>query len=308
MDIEIPQAGEATLLEKTPAAPKAKSAAVQPQRGWQPIARSVGTHGALIIASFIAAFPLILIFLTSLKPESEVLSTSINLLPRHMSLDNYSYVLHDNVFLYARNSILIAVGTMIFSLIITLPAGYALSRFEFLGKQGVMLSFLVTQMFPAPLLLVPLYVLFVQFHLLNSLGGLILAYATTALPFSVWMLKNFFDAIPRELDQAGLVDGLNVWGVFYRIVMPLTIPGIAVVAFYNFINSWNEFMFANLFLSPDPQTATLPLGITHYVFATGAHWQWLCAYAILVTIPVIAFFFWAQRYLISGLTGGSVKG
>lgn len=264
-------------------------------------------HAVLILASFISAFPLLLIFFTSLKPENEILSTHINIFPQHWTLANYTYVLHDSFFMYAKNSATVAILTMITALIVAMPAAYALSRYEFLGKQGVLLTFLVTQMFPAPLLLVPLYALFIKFGLLNNLNGLVIAYVTTALPFSVWMLKNFFDTVPRELDQAAMVDGLTPPQVFYRVIAPLTIPGIAVVAFYNFMNSWNEFMFANLLVSTK-DSLTLPLGLRSYVFATGAHWQWLTAYAVLVTIPVMGFFFWAQRYLISGLTGGSVKG
>jgi arabinogalactan oligomer/maltooligosaccharide transport system permease protein len=120
-------------------------------------------------------------------------------------------------------------------------------------------------------------------------------------------MKNFFDAVPRELDQAGLVDGLNVFGVFWRIIAPLTLPGIAVVGFFNFMNSWNEFMLARAFLT-DNNSLTLPVGLQSYVFQTGAEWGHLMATAVLITIPVFIMFVWAQRYLITGLTGGSVKG
>jgi len=312
MEIDIPQTGGAPSIVQSEAPAVTKMAAtattLTPRRfRSKDLLAGVLTHGALIIAALIAIVPLLLIFFTSLKTETETFSTTISILPKVWRWDNYSYVLHDNFLTYLRNSIYVALLTMAIALCITLPAGYALSRFEFLGKQGVLLSFLVTQMFPAPLLLVPLYLLYVNFHLLNNVNGLVIAYATTALPFSVWMLKNFFDSIPKELDQAGLVDGLNVWGVFYRIVAPLTVPGIAVVAFYNFMNSWNEFMFANLFISSTDQQ-TLPISLHNYDFATGVHWPWLCADAILITLPVMFFFFWAQRYLIAGLTGGSVKG
>ncbi len=310
MEMELPQATSSVVLPTTEAPAKTTTRAVaakKPPFKLVPFLANLGTHGALIIAALIAAMPLLLIFFTSLKTESETFSTTISILPKVWHWDNYTYVLHDNFLTYLTNSVYVAVLTTLLALVVTLPAGYALSRFEFLGKQGVMLSFLVTQMFPAPLLLVPLYLLYYQLHLLNNDNGLVIAYATTALPFSVWMLKNFFDAIPKELDQAGLVDGLNVWGVFYRIIMPLTIPGIAVVAFYNFMNSWNEFMFANLFISTTDRQ-TLPISLHNYDFATGVHWPWLCADAIMITLPVMLFFFWAQRYLISGLTGGSVKG
>jgi arabinogalactan oligomer / maltooligosaccharide transport system permease protein len=208
---------------------------------------------------------------------------------------------------WATNSVGVALATMIICVLISLPAAYALSRFEFLGKQGVLLSFLITQMFPGALLLVPLYRLFSDFGLLGHPYALVIAYATTSLPFSVYMMKNFFDAVPRELDQAGLVDGLGPFGVFWRIITPLTIPGIAVVAFFNFMNAWNEFMLARAFLT-DNNSLTLPVGLQSFVFAFGVDWGRLTAAALLVTIPVFILFVWAQRYLIAGLTGGSVKG
>jgi arabinogalactan oligomer / maltooligosaccharide transport system permease protein len=170
-----------------------------------------------------------------------------------------------------------------------------------------LLSFLITQMFPGVILLIPLYNLFVSLGLYDNIFGLVIAYATTALPFSVWMLRNFFDAVPKELDEAARVDGLGPFRTFWRIVLPLTIPGIAVVGFFNFMASWNEFMMAFTILQSD-SNLTLPVGIQRFVFQTGADWQYLTAAAVLVTIPVLVIFIWAQRYLISGLTGGSVKG
>ncbi|GCE14608.1 sugar ABC transporter permease [Tengunoibacter tsumagoiensis] len=269
--------------------------------------QALGIHGLLIFASLIALFPLFIIIMTSFKPAEEIFTTKIQVFPIHWTIDNYTYVLNDGFFSYMKNSVIVCLGTTCISLLAALPAAFALSRYEFRGKLGLLMSFLVTQMFPAPLLIVPLYALFIQIHLLNNLFGLIIAGATGALPFSVWMLKAFFDAVPQELDQAGLLDGLGPFGVFYYIALPLTLPGIAVVWFLNFISSWNEFFFANLFIS-DKDIETLPLGLTHYVFQTGQHWQWLCAYAVLVTIPVVVVFYWAQRYLVAGLTSGSMKG
>jgi arabinogalactan oligomer/maltooligosaccharide transport system permease protein len=161
-------------------------------------------------------------------------------------------------------------------------------------------------MFPGVLLVVPLYLLFAQLNLLNNLFGLVVAYATTALPFSVWMLKNFFDAVPTELDEAALVDGLGPFQAFWRIVLPLTLPGLAVVAFFNFMAAWNEFLMAYTFLQSESQF-TLAVGIQRYVNQFGADWQYLSASAVLITLPVLVLFMWLQRYLVTGLTGGSVK-
>jgi arabinogalactan oligomer / maltooligosaccharide transport system permease protein len=273
---------------------------------------SVATHAVLIVTCIVLVFPVLWVVFSSFKSNAEIQNTTIQLFPSLPTLQNYVNILTDPTHQYpfwswALNSFGVAIATMIIGVSISLPAAYALSRFEFLGKQGILLSFLITQMFPGALLLVPLYRLFSDLGLLGHPYALVIAYATTSLPFSVYMMKNFFDAVPRELDQAGLVDGLGPFGVFWRIITPLTIPGIAVVAFFNFMNSWNEFMLARAFLT-DNSSLTLPVGLQSFVFAFGVDWGRLTAAAILVTIPVFILFVWAQRYLITGLTGGSVKG
>lgn len=273
---------------------------------------SIATHAVLILTSIVLVFPVLWVVSSSFKPNSEIQSTSLQLLPQQPTLENFVNVITNPTNSYpfwswTWNSFAVAVITMIVGVSIALPAAYALSRFDFLGKAGVLLSFLITQMFPGALLLVPLYRLFSDFGLLGNPYALVIAYATTSLPFSVYMMKNFFDAVPQELDQAGLVDGLTPFGVFWRIITPLTIPGIAVVAFFNFMNAWNEFMLARAFLT-DNNSLTLPVGLQSFVFAFGVDWGRLTAAALLVTIPVFVLFVWAQRYLITGLTGGSVKG
>lgn len=282
------------------------------KRSKRSVVGSIATHVILIVTCIVLVFPLVWVIFSSFKSNVEIQNTTIQLLPTHPTLQNYINIVTDPTHQYpfwswATNSVGVALATMIIGVLISLPAAYALSRFEFLGKQGVLLSFLITQMFPGALLLVPLYRLFSDFGLLGHPYALVIAYATTSLPFSVYMMKNFFDAVPRELDQAGLVDGLGPFGVFWRIITPLTIPGIAVVAFFNFMNAWNEFMLARAFLT-DNNSLTLPVGLQSFVFAFGVDWGRLTAAALLVTIPVFILFVWAQRYLIAGLTGGSVKG
>lgn len=269
---------------------------------------SIGSHVIMIITVIICIFPLVILIATSLKPAADTFT--LQLIPAHPTLANYLHVLtfDNNVFFtWLLNSLKIGVMTTIVGLIFSCPAAYAFSRWNFLGKQGILLSFLITQMFPGIILLIPLYNLFSGLGLLDNIFGLVIAYATTALPFSVWMLKNFFDAVPKMLDEAALVDGLGPFRTFWQIVLPLTIPGIAVVGFFNFMAAWNEFLMAFTFLQSD-SNLTLPIGIQRFVFQTGADWQYLTAAAVLVTIPVLIIFTWAQRYLISGLTGGSVKG
>lgn len=308
---------ESTANSKSLAAQSAsrQTTGIKPQRKERTsraIVGSVATHAVLIVTCIVLVFPILWVVFSSFKSNAEIQNTTIQFLPSHPTLQNYTNILADPThqfpfWSWTLNSFGVAAATMVIGVFIALPAAYALSRFEFLGKQGVLLSFLITQMFPGALLLVPLYRLFSDLGLLGHPYALVFAYATTSLPFSVYMMKNFFDAVPRELDQAGLVDGLGPFGVFWRIVTPLTIPGIAVVAFFNFMNAWNEFMLARAFLT-DNNSLTLPVGLQSFVFAFGVDWGRLTAASLLVTIPVFILFVWAQRYLITGLTGGSVKG
>ncbi len=303
---QVTRVGQIPAIEKKAGARVISPA--QQRRQFRRGAESIGAHVIMIIVVLISIFPLLILIETSFKPAIDTFSTQ--LIPAHPTLDNYKYVLtfNNNIFLtWLLNSLKIAAMTTVVGLAFSCPAAYAFSRWSFLGKQGILMSFLITQMFPGIILLIPLYNLYNGLGLLDNIYGLVIAYATTALPFSVWMLRNFFDAVPKELDEAARVDGLSAFRTFWRIVLPLTIPGVAVVGFFNFMASWNEFLMAFTFLQSD-SNLTLPIGIQHFVFQTGADWQWLTAAAVLVTIPVLVIFIWAQRYLISGLTGGSVKG
>ena len=266
---------------------------------------SLAAHAVMIITVIACIFPLLIIISTSFKPANDVFDLKI--IPAHFTWSNYQTVFSGNFMTWLLNSLKIGTLTTIVGLALAAPAAYAVSRWQFIGKQGLMLFFLITQMFPAVLLIVPLYILFAQLGMLDNIFGLVVAYATTALPFSVWMLKNFFDTVPKELDEAARVDGLGPLQTFWRVVLPLTLPGVAVVAFFNFMAAWNEFMMAYTFLQSD-SNLTLAIGIQRYVNQFGADWQSLAAAAVLITLPVLIIFMWVQRYLVTGLTGGSVKG
>lgn len=266
---------------------------------------SLAAHAVMIVTVIICIFPMIIIISTSFKLPNAVFDLKI--IPSNPTLSNYQYVLSGDFITWLLNSLKIGAMTTIVGLAFSAPAAYAVSRWQFIGKQGLLLFFLITQMFPAVLLIVPLYILFAQLNLLDNIFGLVIAYATTALPFSVWMLKNFFDTVPKELDEAARVDGFGPFQTFWRIVLPLTIPGIAVVAFFNFMAAWNEFMMAFTFLQSN-SNLTLAIGIQRFVHQFGADWHYLSAAAVLVTLPVLIIFIWAQRYLVTGLTGGSIKG
>jgi arabinogalactan oligomer / maltooligosaccharide transport system permease protein len=266
------------------------------------------SYTILVIAALIAIFPVFWIFSTSLKPATEVLSPELSILPKTVTFENYQQVVEGGKFWgWMLNSVLIALFTTVIGIMLASTTAYAISRFEFWGKKTVLFAFLVAQMFPGAILIVPLYNIMKDLGLLNSFTGLIIAYSTLSLPFCVWMLKGFFDALPISLEEAAMIDGMSAFGTFFKIILPLSLPGLAVTGFFSFITAWNEFMFALTFMTGENHY-TLPVGLRTYVFEFNTAWHLMAAGAIIVTIPVLVVFLVAQRFLISGLTAGGVKG
>lgn len=265
------------------------------------------THLILIVFTIWSLFPVFWTLVSSFKPADKVFSTEIRLIDSP-TLDNYRELLGRGDFLrWAANSIFVAFCTTIVGVFLAATCAYALSRFRYRGRSTSLYIFLVAQMFPGIIILVPLYQFFTAAKLLDTPQSLILAYSTIAIPFCILMLKGFFDTIPFELEEAGRVDGLGVFGAFWRIVIPLSIPGLAVTAFYSFLTAWNEFLFARSFLT-SKESLTLPVGMATFIDPFNQPWNLLTAGAVLITIPVIIIFYIAQRYLISGLATGGVKG
>jgi len=185
--------------------------------------------------------------------------------------------------------------------------GYVWSRHVPYGRKVGLTSFLVVQMFPATLLIMPLYVILHRLGLLGSIGGLVLVYATTAIPFCVWTLKGYFDSMPRELEEAARIDGASAWQIFRRIVLPLARPGLAVTALFSFMTAWNEFIMASTFMT-DERSYTLPVLLNSRVDQFSADWGLFAAGAIVTSVPVMIAFYFLQKYLVGGLTAGAVKG
>lgn len=280
----------------------------------QPAWERIATHVVLLIACAIAIFPILWIVSTSFKNQFDVLSTEIELIPSEPTLENYQNLFDPSTatggffWSWFGNSLLISVLTTLLSVFLAATAAYALSRYRFFGKRGATSFFLTSQMFPAVILLVPLFqLLAISLGLLNTPWALVLAYATTAIPFCVLMLKSYFDTLPIELEEAAKIDGLGPFGAFWRIVIPLSTPGIAVTAFYAFITAWNEFLYALVFLTR-PEAFTLPIGVRLFINQFNQNWGGTMALSVVVTIPVVIFFYLAQRYLISGLSTGGIKG
>lgn len=269
-------------------------------------AASLALHGTLLAASLISLGPLAWLVLTSLKPKNAWISSEVRLLDR-TTLENYRYVLTETSFpRWLLNSVLVAGMTTVLGVAIAASTGYAVSRFRFAGLRPIMWMLLVTQMFPVAILIVPLYNVLSALGLINQYPGLVAAYLTVAVPFSAWMMKGYFDTVPIEIDQAGQIDGLSPFGTFWRLIVPLAKPGLAVAAFYSFITAWGEVAYATVFMTGD-EHYTLAPGLQQLVSQYRAEWGWLTAAAVLITIPAGAVFLAVQRHLVTGLTAGATK-
>ncbi|WP_327683100.1 sugar ABC transporter permease [Kitasatospora sp. NBC_00458] len=270
-----------------------------------PLARAL-SHGALILASLIALFPVAWILYVSLGPDKTDYLHPGEILDK-MSLSNYGTVLFDtDFFTWFGNAFLVSGVTTVFGVLIAATTGYAVSRMRFPGHKPLMWSLLVTQMFPIAVLIVPMYTILSELGLLDSYLGLILVYSTTTVPYCAWLLKGYFDTIPVEIDEAGRVDGLTPIGTFWRLVLPLARPGLAVAAFYSFLTAWAEVAFASTFmLSSDKYT--LAVGLQTFVSEHDAQWNLMAATAVLIAIPSSVLFYLVQRHLVTGLTAGASK-
>ncbi len=271
------------------------------------------THAVLVLAVFVTLYPVLWVVKMALTP-SQAFSMSINPIPTQFSLQNFKDLLFaqdmEGHWLFLRqflNSAMVSVATTVLGVGFATTAAYAFSRFRFPGREGGMNLLLVTQMFPGVVMTIPLYIILQKLGLLNSLTGMALVYSTTAVPFCVWMLKGYFDTIPRELEEAAIMDGMGRFGIFTKIILPLAKPGIVVTALFSFMTAWNEFILAATFLS-EPTKFTLPVALQRYVGDYSTEWGRFAAGAILVSIPVMALFFALQKHLVGGLTAGSVKG
>jgi arabinogalactan oligomer/maltooligosaccharide transport system permease protein len=229
--------------------------------------------------------------------------------PGRFTTSNFVSVMSDQPFArWMLNSVVVSAATTVLGVFLASTAAYAFSRFRFPGRRAGMMSFLVSQMFPGTLMLVPLYIIIVQWLGLGSTKvGLVLVYATIAIPFCVWMLKGYFDTIPKELEEAAIIEGAGPARVFWTVVIPLAKPAIAVTALFSFMTAWNEFIIAATFMDKELDY-TAPVGLRFFVGGFSQSWGYFAAGSVIVAIPVVFLFLYLQKYLVSGLTAGSVKG
>jgi arabinogalactan oligomer/maltooligosaccharide transport system permease protein len=275
--------------------------------------KTASVHALLVLVCAGTLYPVLWVVKLALSP-SDGQSLSANPFPEHATLSHFAAVLgttdQAGRWIFGRNllsSLAVSSATTLVGLLLSITAAYAMSRFHFPGRRAGLQTLLISQMFPATLMLIPLYSILQKLHLLNSLGGLVLVYSTTTLPFCVWTLKGYFDTIPRDLEEAAVMDGATPGQVFVKIVLPLARPALAVTALFSFMSAWNEFILAATLLN-DAALFTLPVALQRFVGEYTVQWGEFAAGALIVSIPVMALFFALQKHLIGGLTSGGVKG
>jgi arabinogalactan oligomer/maltooligosaccharide transport system permease protein len=280
-------------------------------KGGRELAATVGLHLLLVLFTLLTLTPILYVLKLAFSGDRTGLA-SLSIWPADPTFDNFISVVTRSdrgewVFgHHLLNSVIVSLATTVLGIALACTAGYAFSRFDFPGRKGGLLSFLVSQMFPGVMMMIPLYIIMQKLGLLNLQVGLVLVYSTTAIPFCVWMLKGYFDTIPKDLEESARIDGAGKFLIFWKIMLPLAAPAVAVTALFCFMTAWNEFLLAYTFMT-DPLAYTLPVEVQQYV-GQDIQWELFAAASVLVSIPVMALFFVLQRNLVSGLTAGSVKG
>ena len=272
-------------------------------------------HVILIAACIVAIYPILRIFTISIRPGDKLLSTDLSIIPKNATLNSYRQVLFgdpatkrkSDFFLWLWNSLLITLTTACIGVILASSAAYAFSRFKFPGRSPGLIFLLTTQMIPAGMLLLPLYMMLTRLKLINTYLGLIIAYSVTSVPFTIWILKGYFDTIPPDLEEAAMIDGTSRLGAFYRVILPLSTPSLAVAFLFDFTSGWSEYLVARVVLQKAAMY-TWPLGIFtyagQYTLAAGR----FAAASMLLAVPSMALFLYSSKWLVSGLTLGGVKG
>lgn len=255
-------------------------------------------------------FPLYWMLITSLKTEKEIFQIPPTFWPQTIHTGSYAAQLDIgdfNMFQSFSNSLIISVGAMLISIFLAVPASYAIARYHFTGKRAVILGFLVTQMLPVSVLLTPLFIMFKHMNVYNTAWSTIFADATIGIPFSVLILKNYFASIPRELEEAAYIDGCTRLSAFLRVLIPIAKTGVVVCGIFSFLYAWGDLAYGMTFIL-DQEKRPITAGIFNFMGQYGTKWSYLSAFAIVTIIPVAIIFVFMQKYIVSGMTSGAVKG
>ena len=276
--------------------------------------RAFTLNGTGVLVALITLFPVLWMISTAFKPSQEIYSQTPHLLPTHPTFGNFSMVIGGqasgigSVFLFFRNSLAVALTTVLLASMLSLLAAVAVARFRFRFRASFLIMLLIVQMIPGQALIIALFLDFSRINLTQNLIGLIVVYSAQALPISVWMLRNFVATVPRELEEAAAIDGASALSVFWRILVPLVAPGLVATSIFAFITAYNEFIVALTFLGQAHSTYTLPIYVTYFFGRGGAEWGPIMAASTMYTIPVVIFFLIIRRRLVGGLVAGAVKG
>lgn len=263
-----------------------------------------------VVILCVLLFPLFWIFVTSLKTEQEIFQIPPTFYPHVLNTKSYAAQIETgdfNMFQSFANSLVISFGAMAIAVVLAVPASYAIARYRFKGRKGMLLCFLVTQMLPVSVLLTPMFIMFKGIHVYNTWISAILADATIGIPFSILILKNYFASIPKELEEAAYIDGCNRMGAFMKVLIPVAKPGVIVCAIFSFLYAWGDLAYGMTFIL-DQQKRPITAGIFNFMGQYGTRWSYLTAFAIVTIIPVALIFIFMQKYIIAGMTNGAVKG
>ena len=273
----------------------------------EPLRITLLRHAVLLLFVAISLYPVLNVVSISLRPGDRLRSTDLASIPADWTVASYVALFTEQPFLrWLGNSLAVSTAVTLTGVALASTAGYAFSRFQFIGRKATMLAILTTQMFPATMLLLPLYVLIARLGLVDTWIGLMIFYTATALPFCVWQMKGFYDTIPASLEEAARIDGCSRAQAFWHVVLPLATPGLVITALFSFMTAWSEYIVAAQVMQNE-EMFTLPLGIKGFQASLSSQWGLYAAASILVSIPVVAVFLAFSKYLVNGLTVGSVK-
>jgi arabinogalactan oligomer/maltooligosaccharide transport system permease protein len=273
----------------------------------EPLRITLLRHAVLLLFVAVSLYPVLNVLSISLRPGDRLRSTDLAIIPADWTVASYVALFTEQPFLrWLGNSLAVSTAVTLTGVALASTAGYAFSRFRFIGRKATMLAILTTQMFPATMLLLPLYVLIARLGLVDTWIGLMIFYTATALPFCVWQMKGFYDTIPASLEEAARIDGCSRAQAFWHIVLPLATPGLVITALFSFMTAWSEYIVAAQVMQNE-EMFTLPLGIKGFQASLSSQWGLYAAASILVSIPVVAVFLAFSKYLVNGLTVGSVK-
>jgi N,N'-diacetylchitobiose transport system permease protein len=275
--------------------------------------RAITRNGTGLVVALVTLFPIFWMLSTAFKPPKEIYSLTPHPLPAHPTWANFANVMNGSVigmpyWTFLRNSLVVTLSSVVVSSMVALLAAIAVARFRFRFRTTYLIMLLIVQMLPQQALVIALYLDFRGANLLDSLFGLTLLYIAFSLPVTVWMLRNFVAAVPRELEEAAAIDGAGPLTVFFRVLLPLVAPGLVATSVFAFIFAWNEFVFALTFIGTDTAKFTLPIYVTYFFGKGSADWGAIMAASALFTLPVLIFFLVVQRRLRAGLLAGAVKG